>query len=163
MQQAHASGYQAGELTARQALEGEMRAGAERLSQAIADLATAREQTIRRAEEDTVRLALDIARRVLHRELSVNSSAIEALVKTALEKLRNQEIYRVRVHPDQENLVRQCLQQRGRGKEVEIVGDAAQARGGAIFEISRGALDASVETQLQEIERGLTDEMEIRK
>jgi flagellar biosynthesis/type III secretory pathway protein FliH len=51
----------------------------------------------------------------------------------------------------------------GRGQEVEIVSDAAQARGGALFEISRGALDASVETQLREIERGLVDEMEMRK
>jgi flagellar assembly protein FliH len=160
---AHDSGYRAGELAARQALEAEMRACAEKLAQTIADLASTRDQTIRRAEEDTVRLALEIARRVLHRELSVDPSAIEALVKAALEKLRNQEVYRVRVHPDQEPLIRRCLQQMGRGQEVEIVSDAAQARGGALFEISRGALDASVETQLREIERGLVDEMEMRK
>ena len=158
---AHDSGYRAGELAARQALENDVRGCAERLAQTIADLASTRDQTIRRAEADTVHLALEIARRVLHRELSVDPSAIEALVKAALEKLRNQEIYRVRVHPDQEPMVRRCLQQMGRGAEVEIVKDPAQAKGGAIFEISRGALDASVDTQLREIERGLVDEMEI--
>jgi len=161
--QSHDSGYREGELAARQALGGEIRACAEKLAQTIADLASTREQTIRRAETDTVRLALDIARRVLHRELSVNSSAVESLVKAALEKLGSQEIYRVRVHPDQEQMVRVCLQQMGRGPEVEIVSDAAQAKGGALFEIKRGSLDASLETQLQEIERGLVDEMEIRK
>lgn len=159
---AHESGYRAGELAARQALDKDVRACGERLSQTIAELASTREQTIRRAEADTVRLALEIARRVLHRELSVDPSAIGALVKAALEKLRNQEIYRVRVHPDQEQIVRRCLQQMGRGGEVEIVSDPAQAKGGALFEISRGALDASVDTQLREIERGLVDELEIR-
>jgi flagellar assembly protein FliH len=160
---AHDAGYRAGELAARKAFEGEMRSCAERLAQTIGELLSTREQIIRRTESDTVLLALEIARRVLHRELSVDSSAIEALVKAALEKLRNQEIYRVRIHPDQEQLVRRCLEQMGRGQEIEIVSDPAQSRGGAFFEISRGALDASVETQLREIERGLADEMEMRK
>jgi flagellar assembly protein FliH len=160
---AHDAGYRAGELSARKALEGEMRACTEKLAQTIAELVTTREQIIRRAEADTVLLALEIARRVLHRELSVDSSAIEALVKAAIEKLRNQEIYRVRIHPDQEELVRRCLQQMGRGQEIEIVSDPAQSRGGAFFEIGRGALDASVDTQLREIERGLADVIEIRK
>ena len=118
-------------------------------------MAATRAETIRRAEADTVRLSIEIARRVLHRELSVDGSALEALIKAALEKLQAQEVYRVRVHPDQEKLVRACLDQTGRGQAIEVVGDPVQPRGGAVFEISRGALDASVETQLAEIERGL--------
>jgi flagellar biosynthesis/type III secretory pathway protein FliH len=43
------------------------------------------------------------------------------------------------------------------------VGDVAQSRGGAVFEISRGALDASVDTQLREIERGLADQLGDRR
>ena len=36
-------------------------------------------------------------------------SALEALIRAALEKLQSQEVYRVRVHPDQERFVRACL------------------------------------------------------
>jgi flagellar assembly protein FliH len=155
-------GFDAGEAAARQKLEGEIRARFEKLSATIAEVAGLRSETIRRAEADTVRLSIEIARRVLHRELSVDSSALEALIKAALEKLRQQEVYRVRVSPGEEKLMRSCLEQAGRGQAIEVVADPSQSRGGVFFEISRGALDASVDTQLREIERGLTDELRIR-
>jgi flagellar assembly protein FliH len=40
---------------------------------------------------------------------------------------------------------------------LELVSDAKLPRGSAIFETSRGDLDASIDTQLLEIERGFTD------
>jgi flagellar assembly protein FliH len=42
---------------------------------------------------------------------------------------------------------------------VEVVPDAAREPGALIFETERGNLDASVETQLEQIERGLTDRL----
>jgi flagellar assembly protein FliH len=160
--QSYASGLRAGEEGARQSLESGVREGLQRLAATIAELAETRPATIHRAEADTVRLAIEIARRVLHRELSVDSSALEALVKAALDKLQAQEVYRVRVHPAQEKLLRACLDQTGRGQSVAVLGDPLQPLGGAVFETSRGALDASVETQLAEIERGLADQLEAR-
>jgi flagellar assembly protein FliH len=125
----------------------------------VADVAGARREVVRRAEADVVQLSVEIARRILHRELSMDASALEALIRAALEKLGSQEVYRVRVHPDQEKLMRACLQRTGRHGEIEVAIDPSQARGGAVFEIGRGSLDASVETQLREIERGLADRL----
>lgn len=161
--QAFEAGRAAGDAAARRALEAEVRASTEKLAQTIAGVAATRAEAFRRAEADTVKLAIEIARRVLHRELSMNPTAIEALVKAALEKLQSQEIYRVKVHPDQERVIRTCLEQAGRSQGIEIIGDPSQQKGGALFELSRGALDASVETQLREIERGLADELEVRR
>jgi len=155
-------GFRDGEMAARQKLEDETRAAVERLASTIAEIAGLRCETIRRAEADTVRLSIEIARRVLHRELTVDSSALEALIKAALEKLGQQEVYRVRVHPGEEEVMRSCLDQARGVQAIEIVGDPSQSRGGAFFESSRGALDASVDTQLREIERGLIDELRIR-
>lgn len=157
------AGLRAGEAAVRESLEREVRTTVERLSASIAELAALRADTIHRAEVDTVRLAVEIARRVLHRELTVDTSALGALIKAALEKLQAQEVYRVRVHPDQAKIVRSCLDQMGRSQAVEIVHDAGQQKGGAVFEIASGALDASVETQLREIECGLTDQLESRR
>jgi len=152
-------GFRAGDAAARKDLDDQLRTAMEGLAKTVAEVSSARSETIRRAENDTVRLAIEIARRVLHRELSIDTSALAALIKAALAKLQNQEVYRVRVHPDQEKLVRACLEQQGRGAAVEVVPDQAQSKGGVCFEISRGNLDASVETQLREIENGLVDEM----
>jgi flagellar assembly protein FliH len=160
--QAYEKGRQTGEANARKALESDIRVAIDRLTATIVEVASTRAGILRRAEADTVRLAIEIARRVLHRELAVDANALQALTKAALEKLQSQEIHRVRVHPDQEKLLRASLQQTGRGSAIEVIADASQPQGGILFEISVGTLDASVGTQLDEIERGLTDQLESR-
>src|SRR5690242_3732855 len=162
LQLAFESGVREGEAAARQKLEGEIRGAVEQLAVAAAEVASSRAEAIRRAEADIVRLSIEIARRILHRELSVDPAALGALVRAALEKLAAQQIRRVRVHPDQEQLVRTTLTQLGRGADIEIATDAAQPRGGALFETENGSLDASVETQLREIERGFADRLQER-
>jgi flagellar assembly protein FliH len=160
--QAYETGLRSGEGAARKALEGETRAAIDRVTATIADIAGARTEVLQRAEADTVRLAIEIARRVLHRELTVDTNALSALTKAALQKLQSQEIHRVRVHPDQEKLVRASLQESGRSDGVEVIADPSQPPGGILFDIGRGALDASVSTQLDEIARGLTDRLDNR-
>ena len=159
--EAFEQGRRAGDAAARKSLDDQVRTAVEGLAKTVAEVSSARSETIRRAENDTVRLAIEIARRVLHRELSIDTSALEALIKAALEKLQSQEVYRVRVHPEQEKILRTCLEQEGRAA-VEVLIDPALPKGGVSFEISRGNLDASVETQLREIQNGLVDEMRRR-
>jgi len=156
------NGLRAGESAARSSHDEQVRVQVELLAKTIADVSFTRTDTIRRAEADTVRLAIEIARRVLHRELSVDTSALEALIKAAIAKLQSQEIYRVRVHPGLEPLMRRCLDQAGRGSAVEVISDRSQPQGGASLEISRGTLDASLDSQLREIENGLVDEIRRR-
>jgi flagellar assembly protein FliH len=160
--QAHDAGYREGEAAGRRKAEEQLKEAVEKLALAATEVAGARNEALRRAEADMVQLSIEVARRILHRELTVDTAALEALIRAALEKLSSQEIYRVRVHPDLESLVRSCLHQIGRDANIEVVGDPLQPRGGAVFEISRGVLDASVETQLREIERGLADQLENR-
>ena len=117
--QAYEAGMRAGEGAARQALTAETRTVLDKLAATIADVAATRSDTLRRAEADTVRLAIEIARRVLHRELSVDPNALAALTKAALEKLQSLEIFRVRVHPGHEELLRASLRQAGRGENIE--------------------------------------------
>ena len=52
-----------------------------------------------------------------------------------------------------------CLPRTSSGGSVEVVPDAARELGSVVFETERGSLDASVDTQLEEIERGLTDRL----
>jgi len=161
VKEAWEQGRLAGEVATKKSLDDQVRVALEGLARTVVEIASARADTIRRAEADTVRLAVEIARRVLHRELSLDSSALEALIKAAITKLGSQEIYRVRVHPEQAALMRACLEQEGKGS-VEVLSDMTQPKGGVSFEISRGTLDASVDTQLREIENGLADQIRRR-
>ncbi len=108
------------------------------------------------AERELVALALAIARRILRREVTIESSIVLAVVKACLEDLRNAEIYRLRLHPQDVQPVASLFQQQHRG-QIELIPDTGVTRGGAVFETSQGQLDARLETQLAEIERGLAD------
>jgi flagellar assembly protein FliH len=160
--QASEAGHRAGEIAGRAAAQDDVKQAVEKLSETIGEVGGARAEALRRAEADVVKLSIEIARRVLHREMSLDTSALEGLIRAALEKLQAQEVYRVRVHPEHQLLLRACLEQSGRGGNIEVLSDPSQPRGGAVFEMSRGSLDASVETQLQEIERGLADQLQER-
>jgi len=158
MREAHAAGFQAGEAAGRSRAEAALQPLIERLARTIDEVAGMRARLRKEAEADLIKLSLAIARRILRRELAVDPDALHGLVLAALEKLERQEICRVKVHPAQSAAVAAALAQGG-GPPVEVVPDASCAPGGLVFETQRGNLDASVESQLHEIERGLADRL----
>ena len=127
------------------------------LNGVITELAGMRKRFRSEAEEDTVKLAVAIARRLIYRELAADPEAILGLVKAAFARVNARETHRLRVSPSdasaiQENRVRLQIP-----PLLEICSDNSLTPGSAIFETTRGDLDASVDTQLSEIERGFTD------
>ena len=159
LREAHEAGRREGEEAGRSRAAAEMQPALERIGRSIAEMGALRARLRREAEQDLIRLALAIARRILRRELVVDPDALRGLVLSALEKLQAQEISRVRVHPAQAALVTECVRQATSGPAVEMVGAPGCEPGTVVFETERGSLDASVESQLREIERGLTDRL----
>jgi len=129
----------------------------EKLTRTVEELAAVKPRLRHEAEEDVVKLALAIARRILYRELATAPEALLGLVRSALDKLDGREVHRLRVNPQDAAIIQQKLQSVGSVRKIEIVGDPSLQRGAAIFETPHGALDASVDTQLNEIERGFAD------
>jgi flagellar assembly protein FliH len=159
VREAHAAGAREGEIAGRNRAAAEMQPVIERLTRSIQEIANLRARLRREAEADVVQLALAIARRVIHREVAADPDALRGLVIAALEKLQGQEISRVKVHPSHVATVKAGLQQALSGGVVEVIADSSHELGSVIFETTRGNLDASVNSQLQEIERGLTDRL----
>jgi flagellar assembly protein FliH len=137
----------------------EVRQVLEKLVQSIQDVAGLRPKLRDQAEADIVKLALAIARRVVHRELTTDPESIAGLVKVALTKLRIQEAVRVRVHPSHQLIVKEMLSHSDGYANIEVIGDRAAGLGCVVFETSRGEFDVSVDVQLKEIENGLTDRL----
>lgn len=154
---AHQQGVQEGQAAARNEMNAQIDAMNLRMARAIEEMSGLRKRFRHEAEEDVVSLALAIARRILHRELTMAPDALLGLVKAALEKMEAREVHSVRIRPEDAPMVKQFLDKMGLPQKVEVVADPGLERGAAVLDSSRGALDASVETQLQEIERGLAD------
>jgi flagellar assembly protein FliH len=142
--------------------EGEKQAGAEllpvleRLNASITQVLAMRSELRRRAEKDVVKLALLIAKRVVHRQLIVDQEALSAIARVAFEHLTRSELYRVTLHPRFAAAVGSAVPG-SYAARVRIDPDPDCAPGTLIIHSVEGTIDASVDAQLEEISRGLTD------
>jgi flagellar assembly protein FliH len=159
--EARQQGYAKGQ--AEGAEEGEQRA-LERLAPLLAsfkgvvqELVNMRPSVRQEAEAGTVELAIAIARRVLHREFSVDPGAILGLVKAAGDRLNRREAHTLRVAPADAALIQENRARLNLPESLKVLADSSLAAGSAVFETSRGEMDASANTQLDEIQRGLAD------
>jgi len=160
---AYNQGLAAGEAAAQQRAQQKMDPVLSGLNAMIAELASARKRIRAEAEDDAVKLAIAIARRVLYREIATDPEAILGLVKAAFSKLNARETHRLRVSPSDAGVIQEHRAKLQIPPGLEIMPDGSLTPGSAIFETSRGDLDASIETQLAEIDRGLTDTLKRRK
>lgn len=156
-QAAYQRGLREGDAAGRQQAAAQIQPVLEKMARAIEEIATFKPRLRHESEADVVTLAIAIARRILYREIATDPDALMGLVRSALDKLDSREVRRVRVSPQDAPAIQQRLT--GMPFKVEIAADAKLQRGSAIFETNQGTLDASIETQLGEIERGFADLM----
>jgi len=160
LEQARRDAFAEGLAAGRQEAEEQIRPAVDNIARTISDLARMRDAIRHEAGNDLVHLAVSIAARVIHRNVAVDPDALAGLVSAAFVKLQSREIHRVRMHPGMEHLVQKCLEQCGSPANLVLAVDPGLKPGELFFETSQGALDASVDTQLGEIERGLIDKLE---
>lgn len=156
--EARSAGLREGEALGYEKAEAASRPMMDRLTVAISEISGLRSRIRDESEHDLVTLSLSIARRVLRREVSVDPDAIHGLVRAALDKLQARDITLIRVFPGHEDAIRRSLTA-AHLPALQILSDPALSPGDVIVETSRGNLDASVDTQLSEIERGFADRL----
>jgi flagellar assembly protein FliH len=160
LQQERSAAFEAGREAAQNASRQELQAHYERLSQSIQELAVCRLRYRQETEREVVQLSLEIARRILRRELTIDPEAILGLLRAGLESVSLREVLEVRVHTAHADIVRSALHRMGAPDAVSVVGDPHLVPGAVCVETRRGGFDASAETQIEEIQRGFADLME---
>jgi flagellar assembly protein FliH len=149
-----AQGERAGGEAAAQRAEAMLR----RLTETLEELATLRQQMIHETERQMVQLALAIARRVVHREVSIDQDLLVAMARVALERLGESAQVTVRLSPEDFDATSAVRAAQWTGTHVTVVADARVGRGGCRVESEFGAMDAGVDGQIHEIARALLGE-----
>lgn len=158
--EAYQRGFGEGKNLGREQAAAEVQPVLERLSRSLSEVSALRPRMRREAEKDLVKLAIAIARRVLHRELTIDPESIEGLIRVALDRLESRELSTVRAHPDQEAAIRKLLERFTHSHKIDIIADKSLRPGDVVLETEHGFIDASVEAQLSEIERGFADRLQ---
>lgn len=155
---AYEKGLAEGLLQGRKEADVQLQPVLERSAEAIAATAMFRERLRRETESDLVRLCLQVAQRVLHREVNTDPDALAGVLRSALDKMHAGELLRVQAHPLHAAGIRGELESLG-VRNVEVMEDNVLRPGELRLETTRGMIDASVQTQLLEIERGFTQRL----
>ena len=157
VRQAHDAGRREGEEAASRQLGARVDAQISKLAQGLAELASLRARVRREAEIEMVQLSVAVARKILNRDTQTDPDALVGVFKAALQKVESREVLRVRVSPHHADSLRRNIEQAGLPQRIDVQADPGLEAGGIVLETTQGSLDASIETQLQEIEHGLVD------
>lgn len=128
-----------------------------RMAQSIDDMASVKQRYLAESEEQLVRLAVAIARRILYREIQVDGEALLGLIHAATQQSQMRELNRILLNPKDLEALRPHLDRLRLPPRVEIIADVGLERGALMLESTSGILDASIQAQLDEVERGFID------
>jgi len=112
-------------------------------------------------EREVVKLALAIAKRVLHREAQLDPLLLAGVVRVALEKLAEDSTAVLRV-PTSELQAWQEVFVMNTGSSLQLVADERLDSGECLLDTNVGKVELGVSAQLEEIERGFFDLMQQR-
>lgn len=129
----------------------------DRLTLTIAEVASYRARFRRESESELLKLSVAVARKILRRELTVDPQSLLGILKGALETMNQAEVLSIRSSPSDASFLSGSLTSLGLPDRVEVIPDRTLESGSLILETKRGQIDASVQTQLIEIENGFAD------
>lgn len=115
-----------------------------------------------RVEAEVVQLALSIAAKILHREAQVEPMLLAALVRIAVEKMREGSGVTLRVHPSRVESWRRYFAEYPNLSHVEVAEDASLTDQDCMVGTELGSANFGLDTQLKEVEQGFFDLLALR-
>ncbi len=154
--QAFEQGYTEGERIGKEMGEKIVEAVVKRYETSIARIAEAHKSLVEGMEEETVRLALEISRKIVQRELTMDADLVTALASVALKRVANHQSLTLRVSRQDFGRVRVAVA--NINPAVNVKDDATLDRGDFVIDSAQTHLDGRVGSQVDAISRSLFDQ-----
>jgi flagellar assembly protein FliH len=156
-QQAFEEGRRSGLQMAEKKTEAMLR----RFSESIAEIASLRPSILKKTERDLVKLAIEIAKKLVHREVQIDETIIATMVRVALDRLATKEPVTLYVSAADHEVVKRHIEEildDPSNRALELRVDDKLSRGDCVVESDYGNVDARIDEQIREIEDGLLAE-----
>jgi flagellar biosynthesis/type III secretory pathway protein FliH len=152
-------GFEQGHAAGMAAAEESMAQSIQRLTALVAGIHENHAAFFRVAERQVVDLALQIAQKVVEREVENMPDMAINIIRAALEEMDARTAVRVRVNPADEELLRrrwsQVVPPSIGADRVALQADERVQSGGAIIETTHGQVDAQLESKLAQLGNAL--------
>jgi flagellar assembly protein FliH len=158
VQEGYDKGFEEGKRQAERGLSNVFRA----LREAVDELDGLREQVLRESEEDLLKLAIMIARKIINQEIATDRMILAKIVAAAVNSASEREDIVIRLNPEDHRLVAAHKQLYLNGfnddRLLDLKSDDSVTPGGCIVDTAMGEIDARTDAQLDEIFRRLMEE-----
>lgn len=122
---------------------------------AIEQISSLSSEIIAQTEKEMVELALEIAKKIVGREVTIDREVALTLVKISLAKLHNRTFAKVLLNPEDYAYLQSHLEKADFHGSIELVEDRSISLGGCLIQTETGEIDARIESQFDEIAYGL--------
>jgi flagellar assembly protein FliH len=153
--------YARGRAEGRAQAEAELAQLVQGMGEAIAELTRFRHETMTRYQSELLDLALEVARKVVDRELEQHPEHWIEVIREGVRRAVDRDHIRIRVAPALHAFLHERLAEL-RGaldgvKDLELLEDPALPPSGCVVETSYGDLDLGVESQIATIRGAMTE------
>ncbi len=155
-EKAYKSGYEDGQEKAFKEMQEKIDSIHNVFKEGIEDIASLKQRILSQSENDIVRLATAIAKRLACRELQQHPDTIVAIVKEAIKTVRGEDKVVIEVHPDDHAILMQYvdeLKENPEGPVIRMEANPEVKPGGCIVEADTGLTDMSLEARMDSIDQ----------
>jgi flagellar biosynthesis/type III secretory pathway protein FliH len=154
--EAYEKGYHQGEVTGEKVAQKKFESTMASLQKTLLEMDKLKAEIVVSMEPFLVQLALKIARKIVHHEITLNPDVILQTIRAAMNELVHTNTVTVRLNPSDYQHVSQYPLHIAEGvKNLIFEADPGIDRGGAILETDFGDLDARIEQQFSRIEHNI--------
>jgi flagellar assembly protein FliH len=151
---AYENGLLQGEKNGREIAERKMEAVMQRYSDAVCEVQRLRSSLYTQVEREVVKLAVAVAKKIVHREIQVDHDIVRTLVHVALSRVAEKSTVTICLNPvDYDYFVeRRAELSQSEGQDISLLADKSIERGGCLIQTNCGDIDARVEEEFHEVE-----------
>lgn len=156
------SGFEQGERAGLEAAAGRMEGLLKSLEQMLSDLENLQRRACHDLENEMVRLALEVARKVVGREVQADVETVAGIVRDAVNRVEHAEHITLRMNPgDMQRLTElkpRLLDELAEAGRARFETDASITSGGCRVESDSGDIDARLEQRFKVVEAAFQEE-----
>jgi flagellar biosynthesis/type III secretory pathway protein FliH len=151
---AYENGFLQGEKAGLEIAEKKVEAVMRRYSDAIFEVSKLRSFLYAQVEREVVKLAVEVAKKIIHREINADPEIIQTLVRVALGHVAEKSAVTIHLNPaDYSYLLGQRAElSQAEGRDIALLADKSIERGGCLIQTECGDIDARIEEKFREVE-----------
>jgi flagellar assembly protein FliH len=152
---AYENGFAQGEKAGMEIAERKIEVVMKRYAESIMEVGRLRSALYAQVEREVVKLAIEVAKKIVHREIQADREIIETLVHVALSHVAEKSAVTVHLSPLDYNylLEHRAELTQSEGRDISLLADQSIERGGCLIQTECGDIDARIEEKFREVEQ----------